>query len=396
MEQNNIFLWNYSWVCIITENINDTTMKTNFQISIPTPCHEDWGKFTPTSTGGFCGSCQKNVIDFSAMSESQLVAYFRDLPADNQHLCGRFRDEQLQKNYDIESWFPAWNITDTTINYEVPITQFNTTSNTISLPLIRKMKMVRNMTMAVLTFAFSESYGQQKQIAGQVVDTEGLPLPGVSISIKNSKKGISSDKDGKYNLAVEDKDTLVFSFVGFKRNELTAKEIKPVVAMKEDTHLLGEVIVVGYSRTMGKMMTGGLVAIRENNKDNFDENPFNFHETNFQKCTTQIKAIGNPTITEGVIIVPEINPKTVFKNSEEKNLVENWYEENAFQNIESVEVYDLSGRVFEAEFYKINDGKIKVNLKNVPSGMCIVRVTYTNERSLEGTENSAVRVLVNR
>jgi CarboxypepD_reg-like domain len=366
-------------------------MKTNFQILIPTPCHEDWGKFKPTSTGGFCGSCQKNVIDFSIMSESQLVAYFRDLPTDNQHLCGRFRNDQLQKNYDIESWFPQWNITNKTLNYEVPITQFRNSQNTISLPLIRKMKMVRNMTMAILTFAFAESYGQQKTIAGQVVDHDGQPLPGVSISIKNTTKGIASDKDGKYNLTVDEKDILVFSFVGFERNELKIKNIEPVVAMKEMVMGLGEVVVVGYS-TKGKMdmstgLYGSVGGISFSSKR---EDP------TFQKCTTQIKALGNPTITNEVIIVPEINPKIVFKNSEEKNLAENWYAENAFQNIESVQVYDLSGRVFETDFHKINDGKINVNLKNMPSGMCIVRVTYLNERSLEGTENSAVRIVINR
>jgi hypothetical protein len=373
-------------------------MKTNFQLSIPMPCDEDWGKFTPTSTGGFCGSCQKNVIDFSGMSESQLVAYFRDLPTDNQHLCGRFRDDQLQKNYDIESWFPEWNITDKTLNYEVPITQFRTSQNTISLPLIRKMKLVRNMTMAVLTFAFADSYGQQKQIAGQVVDNEGQPLPGVSISIKNTTKGIASDKDGKYHLAVDEKDILVFSFVGFERNELIAKEINPMVMLKEDTQFLGEVVVVGYKTTgRANLMSGGISVIKgKNTSEYLDEESYNFHEANFQKCSTQIKAIGNPTITEEVIIVPQINEKAVFANSEEKSLAENWYAQNAFQNIESVQVYDLSGRVFETDFYKLNDGKISVNLKNAPSGICIVRVTYTNERSLEGTENSAVRVLVGR
>jgi hypothetical protein len=370
------------------KTVNNTTMRTNFQISIPTPCDEDWGKFTPTSTGGFCGSCQKNVIDFSGMSDSQLVAYFRDLPTDNQHLCGRFRNDQLQKNYDIASWFPNWNVSNKTLHYEVPVTQFRTSSNTISLPLIRKMKMVRNMTMAVLTLAFAESYGQQKQIVGQVVDSEGQPLPGVSISIKNTTKGIATDKDGKYHLAVEEKDILVFSFVGFERNELKIKDIKTVMAMKETVMGLGEVVVVGYG-VQGRMCrTGGMVATRWNS--------FDFYDPTFQKCTTQIKALGNPTITEEIIIVPEINPKTVFKNSEEKSLAENWYAENAFQEVESVQVYDLSGRVFENNFYKMNDGKISVNLKNVPSGMCIVRVTYTNERSLEGTENSAVRVLVGR
>jgi hypothetical protein len=366
-------------------------MKTSFQISIPTPCDEDWGKFTPTSTGGFCGSCQKNVVDFSGMSESQLVAYFRDLPTDNQHLCGRFRDDQLQKNYDIESWFPEWNITDKTLNYEVPITQFRTSQHTISLPLIRKMKMVRNMTMAVLTFAFAESYGQQKQISGQVVDSEGQPLPGVSISIKNTTKGIASDKDGKYHLAVDEKDILVFSFVGFERNELKIKEIEPLVAMKESVMGLSEVVVVGYSTTRKGNMRGGAYAVVS-----YNGTPPSYLESNFQKCTTQIKALGNPTVTEEVIIVPEINQKTVFKNSEEKSLAENWYAENTFQEVESVQVYDLSGRVFESDYFKMNDGKISVNLRNVPSGMCIVRVTYTNERSLEGTENSAVRVLVGR
>ncbi len=372
-------------------------MKTNFQISIPSPCHERWEDFMPTSTGGFCGSCQKNVIDFSGMAETQLVAYFRDLPTENQHLCGRFRDDQLQKSYDIESWFPNWNITDKILNYEVPITQFRTSQNTISLPLIRKMKMVRDMTMAVLTLAFVESFGQQKQISGQVVDSEGQPLPGVSILIKNTTKGIASDKDGKYNLSVDEKDVLVFSFVGFERNELKIKEVKPTLALKEDSRLLEGVVVMGYS-TQGKidMSTGlyGLVGGISQSSKKYDN--FSFYDPNFQKCNTQIKALGNPTVTDEVIIVPEINQKTVFKNSEEKNLAENWYQENAFQNVESVQVYDLSGRVFETNFYKISDGKISVNLRNVPSSMCIVRVTYMNERSLEGSESSAVRVLVGR
>jgi hypothetical protein len=183
-------------------------------------------------------------------------------------------------------------------------------------------------------------------------------------------------------------DVLVFSFVGFERNELKIKEIEPVVAMKETVMGLGEVVVVGYGRTGRMCRTGGMVATRWNT--------FDFYDPDFQKCTTQIKALGNPTVTNEVIIVPEINPKTVFKNSEEKSLAENWYAENAFQEVESVQVYDLLGRVFETDFYKMNDGKISVNLKNVPSGMCIVRVTYVNERSLEGTENSAVRVLVGR
>lgn len=375
-------------------------MNSNFQIKIENPCQEKWEGFTPTKEGGFCGACQKNVIDFSQMSDIQLVAYFRDLSQDNQNLCGRFRSEQLQKNYDIESWFPTWTMTENILNCEVPIEQFKNRQSVISLPIIQKMKMVRSMTMAVLTFAFVESYGQQKQIliSGQVLDNEGLPLSGVNILIKNSKKGIISDKAGKYNLAVEDKDTLVFSFVGFERNELIRSKVPSVMKMKYDEISLGEVVALGYkTSTRGTFIGGGLSVLREKyTPDSKDEESFKFQETNFQKCATQIKALGNPTITKEVMIVPEISEKIVFNNSEEKSLAEDWYAENAFQNVESVQVYDLSGRIFATDFLKINDGKISVNLKYVPSGMYIVRVTYSNERSIEGAENSVVRVWVNK
>lgn len=72
-------------------------MKQSFQLNIDNPCHEQWESFTPTSTGGFCASCQKNVIDFSEMSESQLVAFFRDRLNSSQNLCGRFKEDQLKR-----------------------------------------------------------------------------------------------------------------------------------------------------------------------------------------------------------------------------------------------------------------------------------------------------------
>ncbi len=40
-------------------------MKKDFPLSAPHPCHEQWGEFTPTEKGRFCGACQKEVIDFT-------------------------------------------------------------------------------------------------------------------------------------------------------------------------------------------------------------------------------------------------------------------------------------------------------------------------------------------
>jgi hypothetical protein len=69
-------------------------MKNNYKISIPTPCHEDWNQMTGTTTGRFCGSCAKNVVDFTAMMPTEIQQYFT--ANKGQNICGRFKNEQLE------------------------------------------------------------------------------------------------------------------------------------------------------------------------------------------------------------------------------------------------------------------------------------------------------------
>lgn len=372
-------------------------MQKIFKLNIQNPCHEAWEGFKPTPEGGFCASCQKNVIDFSAMTESQLVAYFRDLPTENQDLCGRFRKDQLQKDYRIEEWFPTFSISDKIIHYEIPISQFRDSKTKISLPLIRRMKIVRNMTVAILTVAMIEQgCGQQKQLSGQVVDaSDGSPLPGVSIVIKGTKKGVASDANGRYQLSVNEQDTLVFSSVGFECKTLIAKGISPILDMKMQAEMMGEVVVVGY-HTKGKMdLTGGGISICRTTTNDTDAEPSAEKWVNLRFKTT-IKVLGNPTVSEEVIIVPQLHEKVEINDPEERAEAIDWYAKNGFQNIESVQVYDLSGLTYSTDFYKINDGKISVNLKNIPSGMHLVRVVYSNERSIENEEVSVVRIWVKK
>jgi hypothetical protein len=358
------------------KNLNDTMMKANFQVNIPKPCHEDWQGFTPTKEGGFCGSCQKNVIDFTKLSDSELVAYFRDLSATRTNTCGRFRGDQLQKNYRVEEWFPTWTVTGKAVNYEVPVSQFQEKTSKIFFPFIHKMKIVRNMTMAVLTLILTEQcIGQQRNISGQLVDADdGSPLPGVHVAIKGTKKGTSSDMNGKYNLSVDDKDVLVFSFVGYKHKELKTKDVKPLVVLKGEDFLSGEVVVMGYGES--------------------DSNhPFLNTEVKYTTYTKGIKTLGNP-VADKLIIVPQLFSNETVTNLEDLKEAEEWYRENAFQEVEDVQVYDLSGKVFKAHYFKLNDGKIQVNLKFVPAGTYMVRVTYANERSPEDQENGVVKIEV--
>ena len=74
-------------------------METNYKITIPKPCHEDWNQMTPDETGRFCNSCVKSVVDFTNMKAPEIQDYF--IKNQGQSVCGRFKNEQINK-FDIQ------------------------------------------------------------------------------------------------------------------------------------------------------------------------------------------------------------------------------------------------------------------------------------------------------
>lgn len=59
---------------------------------IPEPCHENWGKMSPTEQGRFCAVCTKEVMDFTRKNEAEILQHLKE--ADGK-TCGRFLPEQL-------------------------------------------------------------------------------------------------------------------------------------------------------------------------------------------------------------------------------------------------------------------------------------------------------------
>ncbi|MCS3795743.1 hypothetical protein [Niastella sp. OAS944] len=68
------------------------------QIKVPKPCHENWHNMTPKEQGRFCGSCEKVVIDFSKMSDNEMLDYFTKTAG--QSTCGRFANDQLNRKVE--------------------------------------------------------------------------------------------------------------------------------------------------------------------------------------------------------------------------------------------------------------------------------------------------------
>src|SRR5687768_12257420 len=71
-------------------------MSKSIKLQVPQPCNEDWNKFDKTEKGGFCGSCSKEVIDFTTLSDQEIKEYF--LSSRSSKVCGRFNKEQLNRN----------------------------------------------------------------------------------------------------------------------------------------------------------------------------------------------------------------------------------------------------------------------------------------------------------
>jgi hypothetical protein len=73
-------------------------MKNQLKISIPTPCHENLSLMDKTEKGKFCLSCQKEVIDFTKMTDEDIVLYFGKKKSGEAKVCGTFRADQVLEN----------------------------------------------------------------------------------------------------------------------------------------------------------------------------------------------------------------------------------------------------------------------------------------------------------
>lgn len=119
--------------------------------------------------------------------------------------------------------------------------------------------MFKRILFLLLVFCSLVTYGQSIQVKGTVIDELNEPLPGVSISVKNTSTGTITDYDGHYSIHVASGETLIFSFIGYITQEIVYKG-EPVVnvALKSDNQLLEEVVVIGYQTVKKADLTGAV------------------------------------------------------------------------------------------------------------------------------------------
>lgn len=101
---------------------------------------------------------------------------------------------------------------------------------------------------------------QDNIVSGVVTDQDGETMPGVSVAIKGTTIGTTTDIDGAYSIKVTDKNAiLVFSFLGFHKQEIAVGSRKSInVSLQEIVHEIDEVVVIGYGTTKRANLTGAV------------------------------------------------------------------------------------------------------------------------------------------
>ena len=112
---------------------------------------------------------------------------------------------------------------------------------------------------------------QDRRITGKVVSAaDGSPLPGVSVQVKGTAKGTSTDATGSYTLSVPTgKTTLEIRSVGFNTQTVTIGSQSAInVALTENENALGEVVVVGYGTQKKSNLMGNVAQISAKSIEN--------------------------------------------------------------------------------------------------------------------------------
>ena len=127
------------------------------------------------------------------------------------------------------------------------------------LPGFRRML----LALAGLFFLLSGSAQSQSTVSGVVTDASGEGIAGVAVIVKGTTTGTSTDMKGAYTIRASKSDVLVFSFLGYKTQEVAVHNRMEIdVRLESDSQQVDEVVVVGYGVQKKSLVTGAISSVK--------------------------------------------------------------------------------------------------------------------------------------
>lgn len=218
-------------------------------ILIDKPCSENYEAFTKTAKGGFCNSCKKTVIDFTKMSDQEILNYFN---RENNKTCGLFLESQL-KNYSSPSTSlnkPKSSAFASSV-FGISLVSILSFTNGFSQEKINTNATIKVENGVSKQDSASKDLNEKFTVSGIVSDASG-PLPGANIYIKNTNIGTQTDVDGKFTFPkqLEIGDVLLVTFIGYNDREIIVSSKNQSITMSYDVKLEGiQTVMMGEVST---------------------------------------------------------------------------------------------------------------------------------------------------
>jgi hypothetical protein len=248
-------------------------MSKKIQFQIHEPCHENWQKMTPVEQGKFCVACNKTVIDFSLMTNEEIL---QQISRSSGNVCGRFMPEQLKRDIHIDaargtiSLKYIWNML-----FAGLLISSHTTAQT--KPLQGKVRFVTEPMPIPQTreMAFISIPAPVQQIRLRVVDAEdNSPVSFASIALADHQGGFATDSNGNIYIPPGAKlgNGIEISSIGYESRivpitEFTGSSRITIIPLQRAGEKLSGVEVIASS---GKSCTGmmegilgGMFAVRK-------------------------------------------------------------------------------------------------------------------------------------
>ncbi len=249
-------------------------MSTKYKLNIAKPCSENWNDMTPALRGKFCQQCSKNVVDFSTMSDKQIVDY---LKKGEKSICARIDNSQMSRaiiaqpnNSGIRNSF---------YKYLLGIFLFGLNGKSFSKnhseQLKSQTKKIENLDQKKTENLKVDNSGSELKLIGKVKDAENeLTLSNAHITLENDsviQVCGKSDTSGNFSISVpapgnyivrvshEDYNSKIYRNVKIMRHEVTNLEIEldySSIILEEDVIVSAEPLIDPDNTSTGHVRVG--------------------------------------------------------------------------------------------------------------------------------------------
>jgi len=219
-------------------------------IQIDKPCSEDFKTFTKADNGGFCNLCKKTVVDFTKMSDQEILNYFSN---EKSKTCGLFLEPQLKSYSNANSSFNKSSAFTSSV-FGISLLSILSFTNGFSQEKTNANETIKVENGTTKKDSDSVDLIEKFTVSGVVSDNLG-PLPGATIYLKKYNIGTQTDFDGKFTFPkqLESGDILLVTYIGYKNQEIKITSKNHSVTMSYDVKLDNSQIIMMGEVTTNKV-----------------------------------------------------------------------------------------------------------------------------------------------